>query len=62
MNAFIKNSTFCKSSHNLIYVNLYINQVHTITLLVNKKAVLHRLRKTALSLIYSSLICAFCVL
>ena len=27
MTAFIKNSTFCKSSHKLIYVNLYINQI-----------------------------------
>ena len=27
MTVFIKNSTFCKSSHNLIYVNLYINQI-----------------------------------
>ena len=27
MTVFIKNSTFCKSSHNLIYVNLYINQM-----------------------------------
>ena len=27
MTVFIKNSTFCKSSHNLIYVNLYINKL-----------------------------------
>ena len=26
MNAFVKNSTFCKSSHKLIYVKIYINQ------------------------------------
>ena len=26
MTVFIKNSTFCKSSHNLIYVKIYINQ------------------------------------
>lgn len=27
MTVFIKNSTFCKSSHNLIYVKIYINQI-----------------------------------
>ena len=32
MTVFIKNSTFCKSSHNLIYVKIYINQIHPIPL------------------------------
>ena len=27
MTVFIKNSTFCKSSHNLIYVKIYISQI-----------------------------------
>ena len=27
MTVFIKNSTFCKSSHKLIYVKIYINQL-----------------------------------
>ena len=38
MTVFIKNSTFCKSSHKLVYVNLYINQIHSRFLLLDKSS------------------------